>query len=632
MPVINEVLDRKYQILSEIGRGGGGIVFLGYHLTLDKYVVIKKIKEQAADILDIRGEADTLKRLSHQYLPQVYDFLVIGREIFTVMDYVKGHDLNWYMEQGMIFSEEELVRMLRQLCVVLEYLHGQTPPIIHRDIKPGNIMIRENGDICLIDFNISFSESIHNFVGYSYQYAPPEQIEAARHAAYGNSFISVPDTRADIYSLGATFFYLMTGVRPKDVSTEDLKKGRVKTAYSPDLFRVIRKAMAQVPEKRYSSATQMRKAVERSSDRGKRIFLAVVSGSAVIFLILGLLAAADYRRNQREEAFADAYMAYVGNLASGDIQIWISEGLSLLNEKEYVPLLEEKPGQKAVILEGIADGYYEEGNYHAAADYYREGIAVQTDPVKKAADVRNLVISLVWAGNSAEAEQTLSVYQASLPSAVLQYLEVEFLLQKGQKAEALEKIDFLLASIQDRELLLRCCLHGAECLQGTDEYTRRIDYLNKAEQYIDTLLLYRRIGEEYLQILQEEPKEKIRREILDQAEKCYEKLCTDGKYAGYVDRLNLAVIRQMNGEYDGAWQILKKLTEEYPEDYRAYRDAAFLKYQMELKKAIQNRSSQPVFYYGGLAFKHYDEKIGDEQMIQLQELMDSLSSGQGIDE
>lgn len=625
MPAINEILDRKYQVLREIGGGGGGVVFLGYHLTLDKYVVIKKIKEHAAEFLDIRGEADTLKHLSHQYLPQVYDFLVIGREIFTVMDYVDGHDLNWYMEQGIIFSEEELSCMLRQLCMVLEYLHRQNPPIIHRDIKPGNIMVRDNGDICLIDFNISFSESSQNFVGYSYQYAPPEQIEAVRCAPKGDPYFCVPDARTDIYSLGATFFYLMTGIRPKEVTAEELKNGRIKIAYSYDLFRVIRKAMTLEPAKRYASAAQMRKAVERSSGRRRRIIREIVSGAVLLCLILGMMAGVIYRWDQREKAFASAYMSYLEKLESCDPEVWIQDGLVLLNEAEYTSILEKRPKQKAVLLEGIADGYYEEENYHAAVDYYKEVIVVQPNSVKKANDARNLILALVRAGNLSEAEEMLSVYRTKLTSSVLQYLEVEILLQKGQKAEALEQIDLLLAAIQDRDLLLRCCLNGAECLQGTEEYLRRIDYLDRAEQYLDTMLTYRRIGEGYIQILQEEPGAEIRQMVIVRAEKCYEKLCADEIHAGYVDRLNLAAIRQMNGQYASAWQVLEKLLEEYPEDYRAYRDAAFLQYQIELKKSVADRSGQRVFYYGELAFQHYDERTDDEQMTQLRELMNRLS-------
>ncbi len=155
---VGDVLDGSYRIISRIGDGGAGVVFLGYHLRLNKYVVVKKLKEEAGRYLNIRREADILKQLHHPYLPQVYDFLMVDREIFTVMDYVDGHDLKWYVEKGIAFSEQELFRMLIQLCQVLEYLHGQIPPVIHRDIKPGNIMIRENGDVCLIDFNISSSD------------------------------------------------------------------------------------------------------------------------------------------------------------------------------------------------------------------------------------------------------------------------------------------------------------------------------------------------------------------------------------------------------------------------------------------------------------------------------------------
>ena len=94
MPGIHDVLDGRYEILREIGTGGAGIVFLGYHLTLNKYVVVKKLKTQVREYLNIRGEADILKGLHHRYLPQVYDFLIVGDEVYTVMDYVDGHDLN----------------------------------------------------------------------------------------------------------------------------------------------------------------------------------------------------------------------------------------------------------------------------------------------------------------------------------------------------------------------------------------------------------------------------------------------------------------------------------------------------------------------------------------------------------
>lgn len=624
MPAIGEVLDDRYEIISEIGAGGAGVVFLGYHLTLCKYVVVKKLKEQAAQQLNIRGEADILKQLHHRYLPQVYDFLVIGDEIFTVMDYVDGHDLNWYMENGIVFSEGELTVMLSQLCEVLEYLHGQCPPIIHSDIKPGNIMIREDGDVCLIDFNISFAADHQTFLGYSYHYAAPEQIEMARVGTWGQN-VFVPDARTDIYSLGATFFYLMTGVRPRAPEAEAWKKGLRGTAYSPDLFKIILKAMAADPGKRYSGAGRMRKAVERRAGRTGRLLLTVLTAAGVLILGLAVMAGAANFQRQREEDFAAAYMAYIAELSAGDGADWVRDGISLLNESKFEGQFEKKPAQKAAVLEGVAAGCYEEGSYREAADYYREALTLRTDAVKKEEDARNLILALIKSGNRAEAEGELEAYRTSMSSAALQYMEVEFLLQEGKKEEALTRIDSILSAVQDQEILFRCSLYGAECLEGTGAYDRRIGYLNQAERYASSVLLYRRIGEGFIRILEEEPEEPVKQTASEGALKCYEKLCAD-PYAGYVDRLNLAAVRQLTGKYDEALELLKELMEEAPEDYRAYRDAAFLCYQAEQKKAAANRSSQPVRYYGEKAFEYYDEKKGDEQMIRLKELMDRLSS------
>lgn len=625
MPAINDILDGRYQIISKIGVGGAGVVFLGYHLTLHKYVVVKKLKEQVTEHLNIRGEADILKQLHHRYLPQVYDFLVIDNDIFTVMDYVDGHDLKWYVENGIIFSEPELVRMLLQLCEVLEYLHGQRPPIIHRDIKPGNIMIREDGDVCLIDFNISFSEENRMLAGYSYAYAPPEQIEMSKAAAYGGRTSYVPDARTDIYSLGATFFYLMTGLSPRDARAGHLKKGGARTAYSAELFRIIKRAMEADPKKRYPSAARMKRAVERGTGRAGRLLPALVLTGITLTLILGIMAGYFHNQNKREAVFAAAYSSYVSQLATGDPQAWIREGIGLLNQSDIAGQLEKKPKQKEVILEGIADGYFEEENYRAAADYYKEALSLQTDPGKKAEAMRDLIICLVRSGNAEEARQTLAAYQSDISSEVLQYLEVEFLLQEGRREEALSEIDRLLAGARDSDILLRCCLYGAECLEGTKEYERRMTYLKQAEQYLSTSLLYRRIGEGFFKIVQEEPEEAVSRAALDRAEQCYEKLCA-GSWAGYVDRLNLAMIKRLQEEYDSAMELLQELIGDFPEDYRAYCEAAFTRYGMEQKKAAPNRSSLPVFYYGELAFQHYDETANDERMIQLKELMEYLSA------
>ena len=108
------------------------------------------------------------------YLPQVYDFVQIGTDVFTVMDYIPGHDLKYYLDRGQQFDEKQILIWLNQLLEVLEYLHTRSPKIIHCDIKPANIMITEEGNVCLIDFNISLDgENNKELVGLSTQFASP---------------------------------------------------------------------------------------------------------------------------------------------------------------------------------------------------------------------------------------------------------------------------------------------------------------------------------------------------------------------------------------------------------------------------------------------------------------------------
>ena len=124
MPYPGEVLSGLYQVVDEIGKGGAGIIYRAYHLNLHKYVVVKKIKDNFVGVLNARGEVDILKSLHHTCLPQVYDFLQIGNDIYTVMDYIEGHDLKYYIDGGYRFEEAALWSWLAQLTDVLEYLHN----------------------------------------------------------------------------------------------------------------------------------------------------------------------------------------------------------------------------------------------------------------------------------------------------------------------------------------------------------------------------------------------------------------------------------------------------------------------------------------------------------------------------
>ena len=170
-------LNDTYTIVDRIGSGGGGVVYKAYHERLQTYVVVKQIKEKVKGVLDGRAEADILKRIKHTYLPRVYDFLEIDGEIYTVMDYVPGKSLDKVLKEEGYFPPKQVLKWAFQLAEALDYLHRQEPPVIHSDIKPSNIMLTPQGDICLIDFNISlaFDSSRRTSTGTSGGYSPPEQ-------------------------------------------------------------------------------------------------------------------------------------------------------------------------------------------------------------------------------------------------------------------------------------------------------------------------------------------------------------------------------------------------------------------------------------------------------------------------
>lgn len=261
----------KYQVVGSIGHGGMSDVWLGRDVRLDKLWAIKEIKPNVAGpqgeanrqaILD---EASFMKRLDHPAIPRIVDILEEGQDIFVVMDYVDGRSLGELMsERRAPFAQEEVVEWGIQLCDVLGYLHALEPPVVYRDLKPSNVMLRADGLVKLIDFGIADElvggRGDGRIIG-SPGYSAPEQVEADMHAQFPT------DERADVYALGTTLYSLVTGEVPRPSQREDGAVGlaldlrpirEVNPELSDGLEAILARATRRRPDERYQCIWEMR--------------------------------------------------------------------------------------------------------------------------------------------------------------------------------------------------------------------------------------------------------------------------------------------------------------------------------------------------------------------------------------
>jgi protein kinase-like protein len=208
------VLQRRYAIQRLIGGGGMGMVYLAHDQRLSNRPCA--IKEMVDHFIDpqqrieandyFAREADTLAQLKHAAIPAISDRFDDQNRHYLVMEYVEGRNLEEEIAvRGGPLPEGLVIDVARQLCDVLAYLHGLIPPIVYRDMKPSNVMLTEKGRVVLVDFGIArlFKEARKGTMIGTLGFAPPEQYQG------------IADPRSDIYSLGATLHYIVTGRDPE---------------------------------------------------------------------------------------------------------------------------------------------------------------------------------------------------------------------------------------------------------------------------------------------------------------------------------------------------------------------------------------------------------------------------------
>ncbi len=266
----NTVLQNRYMIVKQLGEGGMGAVYEAVDQRLDTIVALKETLFSEERLRkQFEREARLLARLHHPALPRVSDHFTEGDGQFLVMQFIPGEDLSEMLNlSGGAFPPEEVIGWADQLLDALDYLHTQEPQIIHRDIKPQNLKLTSRGQIILLDFGLAkgYTNQLSHVTaasifGYTPNYAPLEQIQG-----HGT------DPRSDLYSLAATLYHLMTGVKPPDALTRAaaLVNGQadplrpaneVNPRVKPDVAAWLKRAMAQSRDQRFATAAEMRNAL-----------------------------------------------------------------------------------------------------------------------------------------------------------------------------------------------------------------------------------------------------------------------------------------------------------------------------------------------------------------------------------
>ncbi len=324
---IGSIVDGKYKILNKIGQGGMSVVYLAMNERANKQWAIKEVRKDGTKDYEVVkqgliAETDILKRLNHPHLPSIIDVIDCDDTFLIVMDYIEGRTLDHWLKKEGAQPQERVVEWAKQICDVLGYLHSRKPPIIYRDLKPSNVMLKPDGKIMIIDFGTAreFKEqSIEDTKCLGTQgYAAPEQ-----YGGHGQT-----DARTDIYNLGATMYHLLTGHNPSLPPYEMYPIRQWNPSLSSGLEAIVTKCTQRNPNDRYQSCAELMYALEhfdeldieyrKQQKRKWGMFLAACSLTAVS--LIGCLGF-KFAENSTIKNSYDGYLRAASNAATQEEKV-----------------------------------------------------------------------------------------------------------------------------------------------------------------------------------------------------------------------------------------------------------------------------------------------------------------------
>jgi eukaryotic-like serine/threonine-protein kinase len=268
----------RYEILSELGRGAMGLVYKAKDPTIGRIVALKTMRLdvhglEAEDMLRrFRNEAQAVGVLNHLNIVTIYDAAEQDKIFYIAMEYIEGTTLHQLLAQKRVLSTEEIIRFARQICAGLDYAHSNG--IVHRDVKPANIMITTAGTVKIMDFGIAKTGGSVTSTGQvlgTPNYMSPEQVKG-----------KTLDGRSDLFSLGVVLYEMLTGEKPfvgqnvttiiyKIVNEQPTPPRDLDVTIHPGLSAIVTKALAKSPDDRYQTGAELIRDLESYKSYGSKL-------------------------------------------------------------------------------------------------------------------------------------------------------------------------------------------------------------------------------------------------------------------------------------------------------------------------------------------------------------------------
>ena len=698
-------LGSGYSAIRPLGEGGMGTLYRAHKDSLDVDVVIKRVKQKFKGRMDERAEANILKTLTHKYLPRIYDVIESpSGYVYTIMDMIPGENMQNYVKTHGPVSQKLAYRWACQLCEVIAYLHSQVPPILHCDIKPSNIMITPAGDICVIDFNTSlvFSKGVLA-IGATPGYAAPEQY--TRPGASPDTIETVPleetmplrgykdafayqnvrsnkdpsgrgvsnsvtaaqatnaggygtiSKRTDVYGIGATLYYAITGQQPGH-SLKDVRPiTSYKLKFSRSFLLIIARAMMKRQEERFCDAQEMLRALQdihaidgryKKVVHSQRVVAAVslvlaVSGTlAILFGVQrigveryaaydalvrkGRTAADEMRFDEAEQDLQQAIAIY-----DDQLEAYVEQAVLLYRQGKYqecIDAVETTQSRElkyysrqsvANLYNVAAEAYYELESYESAATMYQKAIGYSPDILSY---YQGEATALIQLGDYSGADEVLAEMAKAVPDAeqsgAYQVVQSELLRKQGDLPDALDAARKAIGSADGNDQLARAYRLAASICEdiGDSMLSEEINLLNQGiEQLPDGYYnaLAGQLASAYIRQAEATGNPGYQKDAL----RTYQQLEKNGNTTLEV-RLNIAMLQYQLHDFSKAMEMLQALKKDYPKDYRVYKWLAFVQGELDLQNGASY--TKTLGYYETAAELYRAEQasgVYDPQMDEL---------------